>query len=88
MFKFRSVNNIVIPPAKTGNESSNKTAVIRTDHANKGNKLIFIPRARIFQIVPIKFIAPAIEDAPAMCKLKIAKSTDAPGCASIPANGG
>jgi hypothetical protein len=39
-------------------------------------------------IVVIKLIAPAIEDAPATCKLKIAKSTDPPECASIPAKGG
>jgi len=29
-------------------------------------------------IVVIKFIAPSIDDAPAKCKLKIAKSTFAP----------
>jgi hypothetical protein len=30
------------------------------------------------KIVVIKFIAPAIEEKPAQCKLKIAKSTDPP----------
>lgn len=39
-------------------------------------------------MVVIKFIAPAIDDAPAKCRLKIAKSTDAPECASFPDNGG
>jgi hypothetical protein len=39
-------------------------------------------------MVTIKLIAPAIEDAPERCKLKIAKSTDGPECASIPLNGG
>jgi hypothetical protein len=33
----------------------------------------------MLKIVVIKFIAPIIEEAPAKCKLKIAKSTDAPG---------
>jgi len=49
---------------------------------------IRIPRAFIFQIVEIKFIAPANEDAPAICKLKIAKSTDGVGWASIAESGG
>ena len=30
-------------------------------------------------MVTIKLIAPNIEEAPAICKLKIAKSTDGPG---------
>ena len=37
-----------------------------------------MPRALQLKIVVIKFIAPAIEEAPAICKLKIAKSTDGP----------
>jgi hypothetical protein len=36
-------------------------------------KLVFI-----FKIVVIKLIAPKIEDAPAICKLKIDKSTEYP----------
>jgi hypothetical protein len=32
----------------------------------------------MFIIVVIKFIAPNIEEAPAKCKLNIAKSTEAP----------
>jgi hypothetical protein len=38
--------------------------------------------------VVIKLIAPNNDDAPAKCKLKIAKSTDGPECASIADNGG
>jgi hypothetical protein len=37
-----------------------------------------IPGHLIFKIVTIKLIAPRIEDAPAKCKLKIAKSTEGP----------
>jgi len=37
-----------------------------------------IPGQRILIIVTIKFIAPKIDDAPAKCKLKIAKSTEGP----------
>jgi hypothetical protein len=73
--KLRSVNNIVIPPANTGNDNNNKIAVIKDAHTNKGSLENFIPPALIFIIVVIKFIAPAIEAAPAKCKLKIAKST-------------
>jgi hypothetical protein len=36
----------------------------------------------------MKFIAPNIEEIPAKCKLKIAKSTEPPEWNSIPANGG
>jgi len=39
-------------------------------------------------IVVIKFIAPAIEDIPARCKLKIVKSTEEPGCPNVDDNGG
>jgi len=36
----------------------------------------------------MKFIAPAIEEIPAKCKLKMAKSTEAPLCAILPDKGG
>jgi len=39
-------------------------------------------------IVTIKLIAPAIEDTPAKCKLKIAQSTEVPGCPKLLDNGG
>jgi hypothetical protein len=68
----------VIAPAKTGNEISNKKAVINTDQTNKGNRLKYKPGQRILKIVTIKFIAPAIEEIPAICKLKMAKSTPHP----------
>jgi len=75
VLKFLSINNIVIAPAKTGKEKTSKIAVIKIDQTNKGNLYIVIPGTRPFNIVPIKFIAPPIEDAPARCKLKIPKST-------------
>jgi hypothetical protein len=34
----------------------------------------------MFIIVTIKLIAPNIDETPAMCKLNIAKSTEAPEC--------
>ena len=39
-------------------------------------------------MVTIKFIAPAIEEIPAKCKLNIAKSIELPVCPANPASGG
>lgn len=36
VFRFRSVSSIVIPAANTGSERRRSTAVISTDHTNKG----------------------------------------------------
>ena len=65
-------------PANTGRESNNKIAVINTAHTNSGSLCIVIPGARMFKIVVIKLIAPKIEEAPAKCKLNIAKSIEGP----------
>jgi hypothetical protein len=54
--------------------------VINTDQTNKGNLSMVKPGALILNIVVIKFIAPIIDEAPAQCKLNIAKSTDPPEC--------
>ncbi|GAB2957540.1 hypothetical protein GCM10027028_66210 [Streptomyces sundarbansensis] len=62
--KFLSVNNIVIPPANTGKDKSNKTAVINTAHTNRGILWNDIPGALILIIVVMKFIAPNIEEIP------------------------
>jgi len=53
--------------------------VKKTDQTNKGTRCQNILGVRILIIVVIKLIAPKIEDAPAKCKLKIAKSTAGPG---------
>ena len=62
--------------------------MINKAHTKSGKRSIRIPRARIFQIVEIKLTDPANDDAPARCKLKIAKSTEGEGCASIADKGG
>ena len=36
VFRFRSVRSIVIPAARTGRDRRRRTAVMRTDHTNKG----------------------------------------------------
>jgi hypothetical protein len=76
--KFLSVNSIVIPPAKTGRDKISNKAVTNTDHTYKGILKIFIPGTRIFITVVIKFIEPNMDEKPAKCKLKIAKSTETP----------
>jgi hypothetical protein len=53
-------------------------AVITTDHTNRGIRSNVIPVDRILITVVMKFTAPRIDDTPAKCKEKIAKSTDAP----------
>jgi len=69
---------MVMAPARTGRERRRSTAVIRTDQTNKGMESKDIEADRIFIIVVIKLIAPRMEDAPARCNLKIAKSTEIP----------
>jgi len=68
----------VIPPAKTGKDNNNNTAVITTAHPNNVNLCNFIPGVLIFTIVVIKFIAPNKLLTPDKCKEKIARSTLGP----------
>jgi len=88
VLKLRSVNSIVMAPARTGNDKRSKTAVIKTDHTNRGIESSDMEADRMFMIVVIKLIAPKIEEAPARCKLKIARSTEIPEWNRFPANGG
>jgi len=62
---FRSVKSIVIAPASTGRESSNKTIVSRIDQTNRGTCSNCMPLERILVIVVIKLIDLRIDDAPA-----------------------
>ena len=70
---------IKVQPANTGKDNSNKKAVTKIDQANKGILCKVIPGVLMFKIVVIKFTAPKIDEAPAKCKLKIAKSIAGPG---------
>jgi len=77
--KLRSVNSIVIAPARTGKVVTSKKAVTPKDQIINGSRsmlTILVVREQI--IVVIKLILPKIEEIPAMCKLKIAKSTEIP----------
>jgi len=78
VLKFLSVRTIVIPPAKTGNDNNNKTAVITTAQANKINLCNLIPGLLMLNVVVMKFIAPKRELIPERCNPKIAKSTLGP----------
>lgn len=69
---------MVMAPAKTGNDNNNSTAVIKTAQTKRGNLSKTNPGALIFIMVVMKFMAPIIEEAPATCKLNIAKSTEPP----------
>jgi hypothetical protein len=55
---------------------------------NKGTLCNTCPGIRIFITVVMKFIAPNIDEIPAKCNEKIAKSTDPPLWACAAANGG
>jgi len=88
VLKLRSVNNIVIAPANTGSDNNNSTAVIKTDHTNSGMESSDMEAERIFMMVVMKLIAPKIEDAPARCNLKIARSTEIPEWNKFPSKGG
>lgn len=66
---------MVIPPANTGNLSTNKKAVTQTLIKNKG--MLNHLKEGVFKlfIVHKKLIEPAIDLTPAKCSLKITRST-------------
>jgi len=85
---LRSVNSIVIAPARTGKDRRRSRAVMPIDHTNSGIRSGFILFGFMLIVVVIKFTAPRMEDTPAKCKEKMARSTDAPACAIPLARGG
>jgi hypothetical protein len=68
-----------MPAAKTGRDKSSKMAVKKTDQTNNGTRCQNMLGVLMLMMVVMKLMAPKIEEAPARCKLKIAKSTAAPG---------
>ena len=78
----------MIAPARTGRDSNSKITVINTLHTNKGRRSNVSVSARILITVDIKLIAPKIEEAPAKCKEKIERSTEAPEWAILLDRGG
>lgn len=82
------MSSMVIPAAKTGSERSRSTAVISTDQTNRG--VWYCDRAGGFMLIAVvmKLIAPRIEEIPARCREKMARSTEAPAWVRFPAKGG
>ena len=58
VFRFQSVNSIVIPAANTGNDNSNSTTVIKTNHTNNGIWYWDIAGGFILITVALKLIVP------------------------------
>jgi hypothetical protein len=77
--KWRSVSSMVMAPARTGSDSSSRNTVTRIDQTNSGILCRVMPGARMLKMVVMKLMAPRIEDAPAMCSEKIARSIAGPG---------
>jgi hypothetical protein len=75
-------------PANTGKDKSNKNAVIKIAHRYK--LILFMEKllVLILKILVMKLIAPAIEEKPAICKLKILRSTAPPEWANSALKGG
>lgn len=88
VFTLRSVSSIVIAPARTGRDNNRRKAVTKTDQTNRGRRSKDIPGVRIFIIVVINFIEAKIEEAPARCREKIARSTEPPAWAKPLERGG
>ena len=70
---------MVMAPARTGSDSSSRKAVTSTDHTNSGMRCSVMPGARMLKIVVMKLIAPRMDDAPATCSDRMAKSIAGPG---------
>jgi len=79
VLKLRSVSNIVIAPASTGNDNNNRIAVSKTDHTNRGINSIVIPSPFMLVMVVMKLADPRMLDTPARWREKIPRSTALPG---------
>lgn len=88
MFRLRSVRSIVIAAANTGRARRSIIAVINTDQTNRGILNIGKDFGFMLMHVVMKLIAPRMDEAPARCKEKIARSTDGPECTRFPDRGG
>lgn len=78
----------MIPAASTGSDRSSSTAVISTDQTKSG--VWYWDKAGGFMLVAVvmKLIAPKIDDTPARWREKMARSTEGPAWARLPASGG
>jgi hypothetical protein len=75
-------------PARTGRDRSKRTTVMVTAHTNSGIRSRRSPCHRMLITVVMKLTAPRIDEAPARCREKIARSTEGPAWARFLARGG
>lgn len=66
-----------MPAARTGSEPIRSMAVMIRDQGNSGTRSMIIASVRMFQTVTTKLIDATMDDAPARCNEKIARSTAA-----------
>ena len=66
-------------PASTGMARRIKNAVTSCDQAKSGILCSVMPGARMLKIVVMKLIEARIDDAPARCSARMAKSMAGPG---------
>lgn len=88
VFRFRSVRSIVMAPANTGRDITNRNAVMATDHTNRGIRSNEQALCRILIIVERKLIEERIDEMPARWREKMARSTDGPAWAIFLESGG
>ena len=79
---------MVIAPASTGSDKRRRITVIVTAQINRGIRSNKRPLYRMFNTVVIKFKAPRIDEAPAMWREKMARSTVGPAWEIFLAKGG
>src|SRR5690606_15215078 len=78
---------MVMAPARTGSDSSSRKAVMSTDQAKSGILCSVMPGARMLKMVVMKLMAPRIDEAPATCSDRIAKSDAGPGEPEVESGG-
>jgi len=78
----------VVASARTGSDNSGSRTIMAIDLTNSGIRLGFIIFGFMLIVGVIQFTAPRIEDTPAKCREKMARSTDAPACTVPLARGG
>lgn len=70
---------MVIAPARMGRERTSKKTVTRILQIKRFSSPILFLFFMLLMVL-MKLILPRIDDAPAMCNLKMVRSTDFPGC--------
>lgn len=78
----------MIAPARTGRDRRRRMVVTISDQTKRGIRSAEQPFGRILRAVVMKLIDPRMEETPARCKEKMAKSTDGPLWEVAPARGG